>query len=179
VNIDMHDLDPTQAKRIIRNMRRDTEAAEEYFTSLHERPRRTVMLWGDGAAGGTQLLLGTLLWTGNLSSWHTYPLLALLSVALAFQRVAYSSAVPQLVPKRYLGHANGIVQLSGGMAQLVVPLVAVGLMAGIGLEGILVVDVVSYAFAVLVTLAVRFPNTMAYRRREPVLTELAEGFTYS
>ena len=335
MGVDLHDLDPAQARRIIRNMRRDTEAAEEYFTGLHERPRRVtapvvavvgdrdpateyyrerfrewhvladvtsvvvldeaghfflryraeelaeivtsvsvhkpaggehwrqldvsrsptpitgpapsmrrflavaagqllsltgsaltqfalplwiyltsgslarfalfavvglvpgllvaplagavvdrtsrraVMLWGDGAAGATQLVLGILLWTGNLAVWHVYPLLALLSVALAFQRVAYGSAVPQLVPKRYLGHANGIVQLAAGTAQLAVPLVAVGLMAAIGLAGILVVDVVSYAFAVLVTLAVRFPATMAHRRREPVLTELAEGFTYS
>ncbi len=141
--------------------------------------RRTVMLWGDAAAGGVQLLLGVLLWTGNLEVWHVYPVLALLSVALAFQRVAYTSAVPQLVPKRYLGHANGIVQLAGGMAQLVVPLAAVGLMAGIGLEGLLVIDVVSYVVAIVATLAVRFPDAMAYRRREPVLTEIAAGFTYS
>jgi len=141
--------------------------------------RRAVMLWGDGAAGGVQLVLGVLLWTHHLAVWHVYPMLALLSVSLAFQRVAYTSAVPQLVPKRYLGHANGIVQLAGGTAQLVVPLAAAGLMAAIGLGGVLVIDVVSYAFAVLVTLAVRFPATMAWQRREPVLTEIRAGFAYS
>ncbi|MEV6034602.1 amino acid adenylation domain-containing protein [Nonomuraea sp. NPDC052116] len=141
--------------------------------------RRTVMLGGDFAAFGTQLLLGVLLWTGNLQTWHIYPLLALLSVALTFQRLAYSSAVPQLVPKRHLGHANGIVQMAGGMTQLIVPLAAAGLMAVVGLGGILVLDVVSYVFAIAVTLLVRFPRTMAWRRKEPVMTELVAGFRYS
>ncbi|MEV1240493.1 amino acid adenylation domain-containing protein [Nonomuraea sp. NPDC049750] len=141
--------------------------------------RRAVMLGGDAAAVGTQLVFGTLLWTGNLQTWHVYPLLALLSVALTFQRLAYTSAVPQLVPKRYLGHANGIVQMAGGMTQLLVPLAAVGLMAVIGLEGILVLDVASYVFAIGVTLLVRFPAAMAWRRKEPVLAEMAAGFRYS
>ncbi len=88
--------------------------------------RRRVMLGGDIAAGGTQLLLGLLLWTGSLQIWHIYPLVALLSVALAFQRLAYGSAVPQLVPKRYLGHANGVVQMLGGVAVIMVPLLVGG-----------------------------------------------------
>ncbi|MBG0815927.1 non-ribosomal peptide synthetase/MFS transporter [Planomonospora sp. ID82291] len=141
--------------------------------------RRRVMLAGDVGAFGTQLALGVLLWTGNLQIWHVYPLLAVLSVALAFQRLAYASAIPQLVPKRFLGHANGVVQMVTGTAQLVVPLVAVGLMAGIGLEGILVVDVVSYAFAITVLLLVRFPKTMAWRRRESLTAEMVEGWRFS
>jgi amino acid adenylation domain-containing protein len=141
--------------------------------------RRAVMLAGDTAAGLTQLGLGLLLWTGHLRVWEIYPLLVCLSLALTFQRLAYASAVPQLVPKRYLGHANGVMQLAGGMAQLLVPLVAVGLLAAVGLGGILALDVASYAVAVAVVLAVRFPRTMAWRRREPLLTEIAEGLRYS
>jgi surfactin synthase thioesterase subunit/MFS family permease/acyl carrier protein len=141
--------------------------------------RRAVMLAGDAAAGLTQLGLGVLLWTGHLQVWEIYPLLVCLSVALTFQRLAYTSAVPQLVPKRYLGHAGGVVQMVGGMSQLLVPLVAVGLLAVVGLGGILALDVASYTVAVLVTLAVRFPGTMAWRRKEPLLTEIAQGLRYS
>ena len=141
--------------------------------------RRRVMLLGDTFAGGTQLILGILLWTGHLQIWHIYPLLICLSVALTFQRLAYGSSVAQLVPKHYLGHANGVVQMINGVAQIMVPLVAVGLMAAIGLGGILVIDVASYAVAVAVVLAVRFPATMAWRRKETLLAEIAEGFRYS
>ncbi|MFI6451109.1 amino acid adenylation domain-containing protein [Streptosporangium amethystogenes] len=141
--------------------------------------RRRVMLAGDIGAFGTQLALGVLLWTGNLQVWHIYPLLVLLSVALTFQRLAYNSAVPQLVPKRFLGHANGVVQMVTGTAQLIVPLLAVGLMAVIGLEGILVLDVVSYVFAIGVLLFVRFPKVMAWKRRESLVTEMVEGWRFS
>ncbi|WP_020547521.1 non-ribosomal peptide synthetase [Nonomuraea coxensis] len=148
-------------------------------TIVDRSDRRRVMLLGDAGAFGTQLLLGLLLWTGNLQVWHIYPLLVGLSVALAFQRVAYQSAVPQLVPKRFLGHANGVVGMINGVAQLVVPLAAAGLMSLIGLEGILVLDVVSYAIAIVSLLLIRFPATMALRRRETVAAELVNGLRYS
>ncbi len=141
--------------------------------------RRAVMLAGDVAAGGTQLLLGILLWTGSLHIGYLYPLIALLSVSLTFQRLAYGSAIPQLVPKQYLGHANGVVQMIGGIATLMMPLLSVALLAYIGLGGILTIDVASYAFAVLVVCFVRFPRTLAWKRRESLTAEIREGFRYS
>ncbi|MFE3206136.1 amino acid adenylation domain-containing protein [Embleya sp. NPDC059237] len=141
--------------------------------------RRRVMLLGDLTAGGTQGVLLLLLVSGSLHPWHIYVLLGALSVALTFQRLAYASAVPQLVPKQYLGHANGIVQLAGGVAQFVVPLIAVGLMAGIGLRGILILDVISYTIAITIIAFVKFPRTLPWRRRESLTAEIKHGFTYS
>ncbi len=141
--------------------------------------RRRVMLAADAAAFTIQLAFGMLLWTGNLSVAMIYPLLGCLSVALTFQRLAYFSAVPQLVPKRYLGHAVGIMQLSNGTAQLLVPIFAVGLLAGIGLGGILILDVASYAIAIVILLMVKFPATMPWRRRESIKAEILGGLRYS
>ncbi|WP_410088729.1 MFS transporter [Streptomyces sp. t39] len=141
--------------------------------------RRRVMLLSDVAAGASQVAMLVLLLTGRLDSWYLYVLLASLSMALTFQRLAYSSAVPQLVPKRYLGHANGIVQLAFGTAQFVAPLLAVALMSGIGLRGVLILDVASYGVAVAVLLCVRFPRTMPWRRREPLAEEIRQGFAYT
>jgi amino acid adenylation domain-containing protein len=141
--------------------------------------RRRVMLAGDCAAGATQAVLLALVWGGHLQVWHIYVLLVSLSVALTFQRLAWGSAIPQLVPKRYLGHANGIVQMTGGVAQFLVPLFAVGLLAAVGLRGILILDVASYAFAIAVVLALRFPRTMGWRRHESLGTEIVKGFRYS
>ncbi|GAA0433513.1 hypothetical protein Acor_07680 [Acrocarpospora corrugata] len=141
--------------------------------------RRTIMMIGDLCAGGVQLILGILAWTGNLEVWHIYPLIVALSLSLTFQRFAYISAIPQLVPKQYLGHANGIVATVTGSSMLLVPLLAVGLMSVIGLGGILALDVISYLFATIVLAFVRFPRTMAWRRREGLLTEIANGVRYS
>ncbi|GAA0983215.1 hypothetical protein GCM10009555_054570 [Acrocarpospora macrocephala] len=141
--------------------------------------RRTIMILGDLAAGGVQLILGVLAWTGNLQVWHIYPLIVALSLALTFQRFAYMSAVPQLVPKQYLGHANGVVATVSGSAMLLVPLLAVGLLSVIGLGGILALDVLSYVVATLVVVFVQFPRTMAWRRREGLLAEIAGGVRHS
>ncbi|MFF6794132.1 amino acid adenylation domain-containing protein [Streptomyces filamentosus] len=138
--------------------------------------RRRVMLWGDVAAGLTQAALLVLHLTGSLEVWHCYVLVALLSASLAFQRVAWGSAVPQLVPKRFLGRANGVVQMALGLAQFLVPLIAVGILHAVGLGGILVFDVVSYLIATGVTLVVRFPDAMAASRRESVGAEIRAGF---
>ncbi|MFE5947281.1 amino acid adenylation domain-containing protein [Streptomyces sp. NPDC056480] len=138
--------------------------------------RRRVMLWGDVAAGLTQAALLVLYLSDALEIWHAYVTISLLSAALAFQRVAWGSAVPQLVPKRFLGRANGVVQMALGLAQFLVPLIAVGILHVIGLGGILVFDVVSYLIATGVTLAVRFPDAMAATRRESVGAEIRAGF---
>ena len=80
--------------------------------------------------------------------------------------VAFVAAVPQLVPKRFLGNANGLTQMSNGFANLLVPLVAAGLLATIGLGRILLLDVASYVFA----LAVRaLPGDRPVGAQEPVL----------
>ena len=98
---------------------------------------------------------------------------------MTFQRLAYQASIPQLVPKRYLGHANGIVQLAIGTAQFLVPLIAVGMLAAIGLEGILTIQVAAYVFAVVVVLFVKFPTTLGLRRREPISAEIVNGFRFS
>ncbi|WP_327000301.1 amino acid adenylation domain-containing protein [Dactylosporangium sp. NBC_01737] len=141
--------------------------------------RRAVMLASDGAALLIQGVFLALLLTDTLQIWHIYVLLAGLSIALTFQRLAYFSAVPQLVPKRYLGHANGMVQTGAGIAQFLVPVAAVGVMAAIGLDGILALDVASYAIAVIVLALVKFPALMGYRRREPMGDEIRSGFRYA
>ncbi|WP_329110290.1 amino acid adenylation domain-containing protein [Micromonospora sp. NBC_01699] len=141
--------------------------------------RRRAMLAGDLAALTAIALFAAFYWTDQLQPWHIYTFVGWLSVALTFQRLAYMSAVPQLVPKRYLGHANGMVQLGGGVAQFLVPLVAVGLIATIGLGGILLIDLGSYLFAVTVLVLVKFPRTMARRRRESLLAEITGGLRYT
>ncbi|WP_323747404.1 non-ribosomal peptide synthetase/MFS transporter [Catenulispora rubra] len=141
--------------------------------------RRRLMLIFSAASASGELILSTLLWSHHLAVWHLYVLVVWLSVSSAFQRLSYLSAIPQLVPKRFLGHANGVAQLTNGFAALVVPMLAAGLMAAIHLSGILVIDMVSYAAALSVLALVRFPATLGAHRREPLLTEVRHGLSYS
>ncbi len=141
--------------------------------------RRRVMLMADCASAAIQALLAGLLLFGDIRIWQIYLLIVALSIATSFQRLAYQSAVPQLVPKHYLGHAIGVTQTTNGVAQLVVPLIAAGLLAWIGLGGIVAIDVASYVFAIATVALVRFPDTLPWRPREPLSTEIAKGFTHT
>jgi len=140
--------------------------------------RRRVMIAGDAAAGGAVAILLALSLGGALRPWHIYVLTGCLSVALAFQRTAYLSAIPQIVPKRYLGNANGIVQAATGVAQFIAPLTGVGLLVAVGLRGVLSFDVASYLIAVGVAFIVRFPATLPFQRAESVMAEIVQGFRY-
>jgi len=140
--------------------------------------RRRALIGASVLAGLIQATLAVLIASGGFNYAVLYGLLAALSVALTLQRLAYISAVPQLVPKHYLGHANGVVQLATGAAQFLVPLVAVALLHSLGMLGILLLDVASYIVCVGVLLAIRFPRTMAWRRRETVLAEIKGGYHY-
>jgi amino acid adenylation domain-containing protein len=141
--------------------------------------RRRVMLAGDCAAGLIQGAFALVYLTGHLEIWEIWVGLACLSVALVFQRLAYASAVPQLVPKHFLGHANGVVQLSVGMAQFVVPLIAAAMIALFDLGGILVFDLLSFVVAVTAVALIRFPATMPHTSRESLAAEIVNGWRYS
>ena len=141
--------------------------------------RRSMMILGNCMAGVTQLVLGALFWTGTLEIWHIYPLTACLSIALIFQRLGFTTALPQLVPKEYMGHAAGVVQMVIGTAQFTAPLLAVALLSSIGLGGILVVDVASFFLVLGALLLIRFPDTMAHSPREPLSKEIAQGLRMS
>lgn len=140
--------------------------------------RRKVMLFSDAIAGVGTLVLAYLLWVDSLQIWHICALTATGAIANAFQRPAYMAAVAQLVPKRYLGQANGIVQLGGAVSNLVSPLLGGVLIVSIGLYGIVLVDFATFLFAAGVLLFIRFPNTMFRRQEEPILKAIVGGWRF-
>ncbi|MEU7574932.1 amino acid adenylation domain-containing protein [Micromonospora sp. NPDC049240] len=137
--------------------------------------RRRVLIAACAVAVTAEALLATLLWTDRLGLAAVYTLVCVLGAASVFQRITYLAAIPQVVPKRYLGHANGIAQLAVGLSSLAVPLLAAGLLAAVGLTGVLVIDMVSYTVAIGVLAVVRFPRLLGRRRKEPFLAELVGG----
>ncbi|MEV6814272.1 amino acid adenylation domain-containing protein [Micromonospora sp. NPDC051296] len=141
--------------------------------------RRRVLLTASAAAGAANAVMAGLVLADLAEVWHFYPFTGWLSVALAFQRLAFVSAVPQLVPKRFLGHANGLAQTAVGLTQFTVPLIAVALLQAVGLRGILLIVVASYLFAIAVLAVVRFPRTLALQRRESIGAEIIAGLRYS
>jgi MFS family permease len=120
--------------------------------------RRLVMLLSDTIAGLATGLVAVLVLKGQMQHWHIFVLAIIGSLAGAFQEPAYSATVPLLVPKRHLGRASGLVQLSQGIARILTPLLAGYLLVTAGIGLILLIDVVTFLFAVLTLSLLRIPS---------------------
>jgi MFS family permease len=132
--------------------------------------RRLTLLGSVVLSSLTTLILVLLLWDESrslLRLWHIYVLLAVASIANSFQWLAFSSATTLLVPKKHLGRASGLTQMIFAIAQIGAPILGALLLIAIRLRGILLVDLATFAFAVLTLVGVRFREP----EQEPVAAE--------
>ncbi len=144
--------------------------------------RRWVMIMSDAGAGLGTLAIALLLLSGRLEVWHVYIATAFMSAFSTFQWPAYSAATTLLVPKKHLGRAGGLVQIGEAISQLASPAIAGALFVTIGLQGVVLIDFATFAFAVLTLLFVRFPKPEATAAGEAgkgsILKEAAYGWRY-
>jgi len=140
--------------------------------------RRKVMLAGQGLALCSTIFLATMLYLDALSLWAIYVAAGIGSIAGAFTMPAYQAATAQLVPKRYLGHANGLGQLVMSLNGIMAPALGGALVVLIGLETIVVVDLVLLSLAIVILSLIRFPNLLFKKREEPMSREIVGGWKY-
>jgi amino acid adenylation domain-containing protein len=140
--------------------------------------RRLVMLFSDLAAGLSIAVLAVLMAINSLEVWHIFITSAIGSVSRSFHRPAFSAAVAQIIPKQYLGHANGIVQFSSSTSEMIAPLIGVALYSLIGMKNIFIFDFFSFLAAITILVLIRFPNTLFRKREETFLKEVLMGWKF-
>ncbi|HEV7508305.1 MAG TPA: MFS transporter [Thermoanaerobaculia bacterium] len=123
--------------------------------------RRWAMIVSDGGAAAATLALALLIWRGRLEMWHIYVLMTVISSFSALSWPAFTAAITMLVPKRHLGRASGMTQMGDAGAQILSPLIAGALVVSIGRQGVVLIDFVSYLFAIAALLVVRIPRPVA------------------
>jgi MFS family permease len=120
--------------------------------------RRLIMILSDTFTALLTLVIFILLGMGNLQLWHIYVLAAAMSIASAFQEPAYTASIAMIVPKEKLGSANGMVQMGQALANVLTPVLAGALFVFIGFRGIIIIDFVTFFFAVGALMLVRIPQ---------------------
>ena len=120
--------------------------------------RRRIMILADSAAAMVTLGGVALLFSGSLQVWHIYLINFLSAVFGTFQEPAYRSSITMLVPKKDLTRAGGIEQMGAAVQSILIPVLAGLLYASIGLRGIILIDFVTYFFAVGALLIVHIPQ---------------------
>ncbi len=144
--------------------------------------RRLMMMLSDLAAGFTTIIQLVLFATGSLEIWHLYVTAFVAGTFQTFQWPAFSAAISTMLPKEQYGRASGMQQLGNSAVGIVAPALAAALLAYIGLKWILVIDVITFSFAIGALLFVHIPQpktTEAGREGQgSIWKESAFGFRY-
>ena len=145
--------------------------------------RRATMLVYDVASLAITVLILLLYFFQALEIWHLYLATIVQGVGYAFQWPAYRAVISTMIPKDRYARANGMMYLLDDVPDVFSPILA-GFILGplVGLTGILVINVVAFAFsigALLVTDIPETPQTVEGERSHGAFRkELAFGFAY-
>lgn len=144
--------------------------------------RKLMMMVSDLAAGIGTVGILVLFALGKLEFWHLYVAAVLNGIGNTFQWPAYSAAISTMVPKEQYGRANGMMSLIEAGPGVIAPLLAGALLPFIGLTGIMLIDVVTFVFAIgtlLIVFIPQPPRTEEGRQGQgSIWKEAAYGFQY-
>lgn len=144
--------------------------------------RKVTMLASDLATGVITLIILVLILNESLDIWMLYLLMGLASAFESFQFPAFSASITLLVNRSHFSRTNAMLSLADEGARVLAPLIAAALIAGIGLEGIILIDVISCVAAIGTLLLVPIPQPKPVdegaKAKGRLLSEAGYGFRY-
>ncbi|UHQ23606.1 MFS transporter [Lysobacter sp. 5GHs7-4] len=141
--------------------------------------RRRTMIVCDAASALTMFALAALYATDTLALWHVYAGVGISAIANAFLQPAYAASIPLLASQEQLTRVNGLVQTGFAVAQVGGPLLAGVLVSTISMQGVLIVDALTFVVGVVALLFARVPRPQRSEPAEDSLwREAATGFRY-
>ncbi|MEO1348657.1 MAG: MFS transporter [Cyanobacteria bacterium J06635_15] len=111
--------------------------------------RRFVLIWSDAGAAANTLIVAILFLSHHLATWNIYLFSVVTSLLGAFQILARGAVVAMMVSQQQLIKANGLMQLSVGIAQIASPALAGFLLLRIQLTGIILADFATFLTAMM------------------------------
>lgn len=120
--------------------------------------RRMVMLTADALVAAATLVLATLFWFDVVQVWHIYTLMFIRAVGGAFHWPAMQASTTLLVPEQHLARIAGFNQGLMGAANIISPPIGALLITVMPLQGVLLIDVVTAALAIIPLLFVHIPS---------------------
>ncbi len=129
--------------------------------------RKLLMILGDAAAGISTIAIFILLTTNRLEIWHLYLTAAFSGLFGYFQHLAYSASISALVAKQHYTRAAAMCNHVGQFgSNIIAPGLAGALYYVVGLQGILTIDIVTFAIALCTIYFVQIPQYTPNRELE-------------
>ncbi|WP_375509311.1 MFS transporter [uncultured Nostoc sp.] len=126
--------------------------------------RKYLMMVGDTVSGLLTITVLLLYITHNLQLWHLYLAVGVKGTFQQLQELAFVASVSIMVPKQQYSRASSISFLATSSSIIITPALAGALYLVIGLVGILIIDIITFAIALLTLLLVHIP--------QPTITKL-------
>ena len=144
--------------------------------------RKLMMMVSDLASGLVTIVVLALLAADSLQVWHLYITAAISGTFQTFQWPAYSAAITTMLPKTQYARANGMISLAESGSGIFAPVLAGAMLSLFGITAVLLIDVVTFTFAIGSLLLVTIPNpqrTAAGSEAQGSLwREAVYGFSY-
>jgi len=144
--------------------------------------KKLVMMLSDLAAGLATIVILILYSQGILQIWHMYIAGAFTGIFQSFQWPAYSAAISVMIPKEHYSRASGMMSLAEWGSGILSPVMAGALIGVIGVSGILIIDIVTFIFAIAMLLWIFVPpvprSQESLEGQGSIFKEALFGFRY-
>lgn len=122
-------------------------------------------------------VLGVLVASGAVATWHIMLLALLYGVVMAFDGPARQSYVLELTGRRHLVNAIALNSVAFNSARIVGPSLAALLISAMGMAGCFFVNAVSFVPVIFALLSMKIPGGIK-RREKHILHDLLEGLRF-
>ncbi|AFY58534.1 Major Facilitator Superfamily transporter [Rivularia sp. PCC 7116] len=143
--------------------------------------RKFLLIIADCVAAISTIIIGYLYLTDQLQIWHIYATGAVNGAFSEVQALAYSSSISMLVPKQHYQRATSMNSAIHYGSVIIAPAAAGFLYYIINLDGILLIDFITFTIAIATILKVRIPQPKITTQSEKsirIWQEIIFGFRY-
>ncbi len=135
------------------------------------------MIAADALVAVSSIILGTaFLLTDTPPIWFIYIILFVRGLGNTFHGPAMQAAIPMLVPTDMLTKAGGWGNLISSISNMLGPVLGAALMGFLPIAGIMLVDILGAAFAIICLLFVTIPDIPQTNEALHVLSDMKLGF---
>ncbi|PCI52343.1 MAG: hypothetical protein COB51_00080 [Moraxellaceae bacterium] len=144
--------------------------------------RKKVLAWSQLISAVCSMIMFVLYLNDALTVWYILSVGVIGVMASAFRIPALAASVALMVPKDQLPRANTVRSLGFGLAQLLGPAMAGFLIVAIGLEGLFVIDLLTFMVGIVAILLIYIPSPPEKidegKEGEGVLAQMKFGLNY-
>ena len=139
--------------------------------------KKCTMLVCDLLAALSTVIVFLLIKADALNAWHLYILNALNGLMNTIQQPASEVATTLLIPKNYYQKTSGLRSFSQSLNSILTPILATALFAFAGIDAVIAIDLITFAFAFLtLLLLIQIPeNNGSKQESEKLLTAARQG----